>query len=148
MKVRFLSFGKKKNWDIKLKDQRWSFCVPSLILLTDFLNVFDFWWTNFSFPALFGTLPYCTSEKTFWRNILQECFDKLWRYERNVFRQTVSLKFFKGCLPQILLGPFLKTLTHMTLCFGKFEKKSLISLILRPWKCLYIDFLSFPKESI
>ena len=24
-------------------------------------------------------------------------------------------KFFKGCLPQILLGPFLNTLSHMTL---------------------------------
>ena len=25
------------------------------------------------------------------------------------------LKFFKGCLPQILLGPVLNTLTHMIL---------------------------------
>ena len=25
------------------------------------------------------------------------------------------LKFFKGCLPQILLGPFLNILTHMTI---------------------------------
>ena len=24
-------------------------------------------------------------------------------------------KFFKGCLPQILLGPFLNTLSHMSL---------------------------------
>ena len=24
-----------------------------------------------------------------------------------------QVKFFKGCLPQILLGPFLNTLTHM-----------------------------------
>ena len=27
-------------------------------------------------------------------------------------KQTIPLKFFKGCLPQILLGPFLKTLSH------------------------------------
>ena len=27
---------------------------------------------------------------------------------------TISLQFSKGCLPQILLGPFLNTLTQMT----------------------------------
>ena len=34
-------------------------------------------------------------------------------------RQTISLhlKFFKGCLPQILLDPFLNTLTHTCVCF-------------------------------
>ena len=26
-----------------------------------------------------------------------------------------QLKFYKGCLPQILLGPFLKTLTHVSI---------------------------------
>ena len=25
----------------------------------------------------------------------------------------MDLKFFKGCLPQILIGPFLNTLTHI-----------------------------------
>ena len=29
-------------------------------------------------------------------------------------------KFFKGCLPQILLGPFLNTLSHITLHKNKF----------------------------
>ena len=28
-------------------------------------------------------------------------------------KQTISLQFFEGCLPQILLGPFLNTLSHM-----------------------------------
>ena len=32
-------------------------------------------------------------------------------------------KFFKGCLPQILLGPFLNTCTQMTLAL-KISKKS------------------------
>ena len=27
--------------------------------------------------------------------------------------RTYHFKFFKGCLPQILLGPFLNTLSHM-----------------------------------
>ena len=29
-------------------------------------------------------------------------------------RRPYHFKFFKGCLPQILLGPFLNTLTHIT----------------------------------
>ena len=35
-------------------------------------------------------------------------------------QQTISLhfKFFKGCLPQILLGPFLKTLIHLIFRFS------------------------------
>ena len=44
-------------------------------------------------------------------------------YVRNVFRFSMAIflspnckrKFFKGCLPQILLGPFLNTLSHMWL---------------------------------
>ena len=30
-----------------------------------------------------------------------------------------SFKFFKGCLPQILLGPFLNTLSHLYLSCSK-----------------------------
>ena len=30
-------------------------------------------------------------------------------------KQTIPLQIFKGCLPQILLGPFLNTLTHLVL---------------------------------
>ena len=30
-------------------------------------------------------------------------------------RRTYHFKFFKGCLPQILLGPFLNTLSQMSL---------------------------------
>ena len=30
-----------------------------------------------------------------------------------------QVKFFKGCLPQILLGPFLNTLSHMW-CVARF----------------------------
>ena len=29
-------------------------------------------------------------------------------------RQTISFKFFKGCLPQILVGLFLNTLPHLS----------------------------------
>ena len=31
-----------------------------------------------------------------------------------------QVKFFKGCLPQILLGPFLNTLSHLSIDFSFF----------------------------
>ena len=36
------------------------------------------------------------------------------RHER-VVRQTISFQIFEGCLLQILLGPFLNTLSHVDL---------------------------------
>ena len=39
-----------------------------------------------------------------------------------VFKQTISLQIFKGCLPQKLLGPFLNTLSHLKLSPGHSEK--------------------------
>ena len=42
-------------------------------------------------------------------------------------KQTISLhfKFFKDCLPQILLGPFLNTLTQVIICISKSAIKTL-----------------------
>ena len=37
---------------------------------------------------------------------------KLKRY--GLLKQTIFLQIFKGCLPQILLGPFLNNLSHMS----------------------------------
>ena len=34
---------------------------------------------------------------------------------RQPLKQTMPLQFFKGCLPQVLLGPFLNTLTYLCL---------------------------------
>ena len=50
-----------------------------------------------------------------------------------LLRQTISLQIFKGCLPQVLLGPFLSTFTHICLtgckrcvfCSKYFENLSL-----------------------
>ena len=33
----------------------------------------------------------------------------------DLLKQTISLKFFKGCLPQILLGPLLNTFSQIIL---------------------------------
>ena len=33
--------------------------------------------------------------------------------------QQYYLKFFKGCLPQVLLGPFLNTLSHLVMKLGQ-----------------------------
>ena len=39
--------------------------------------------------------------------------------------QGIQVKFFKGCLPQILLGPFLNTLTQVNLRLLKiFESRT------------------------
>ena len=37
---------------------------------------------------------------------------------RTCLSRPYHFKFFKGCLPQILLGPFLNTLTHVFPCSG------------------------------
>ena len=39
----------------------------------------------------------------------------LCKYESKYSRME-QVKFFKGCLPQVLLGPFLNTLPHMYIC--------------------------------
>ena len=36
-------------------------------------------------------------------------FEEVW----SAFSRSYPFKFFKGCLPQILLGPFLNTLSHI-----------------------------------
>ena len=35
-------------------------------------------------------------------------------------KQTISLQFFKGCVPQILLAPFLNTLTQLLIFFREY----------------------------
>ena len=42
-------------------------------------------------------------------------FEKLW-IDMISLGRPYHFKFFKGCLPRILLGPFLYTLTHMFAC--------------------------------
>ena len=64
-----------------------------------------------------------------------------------LLRKTISLQFFKGCLPQILFGPFLNTLTHISLK----EKHNLIQVKLQKanicWKsaiklvCRYMCYI-------
>ena len=44
-------------------------------------------------------------------NLWRTTFEKLERYGQ--LKQTISLQIFKGCLPQILLGLFFNTLTHI-----------------------------------
>ena len=40
---------------------------------------------------------------------------KLWKIDfKKPYHRPYHFKFFKGCLPQVLLGPFLKSLTHLS----------------------------------
>ena len=41
---------------------------------------------------------------------VEDSFQKIWR------------EFFKGCLPQILLDPFLNTLSYLTLSINPFSR--------------------------
>ena len=43
--------------------------------------------------------------------IVEDSLLKIWR-DIVYFSQTISLQIFKGCLPQILLGPFLSALSQ------------------------------------
>ena len=40
-----------------------------------------------------------------------------------LLNQTSPFRFFKGCLPQILLGPLLNTLSHVINCFVSYLEK-------------------------
>ena len=60
-------------------------------------------------------------------------------------KQTISFKFLKGCLPQILLGPFLNTLSHMILPRAEhkenmklFENSEIISKHLQKFFSMFI----------
>ena len=43
-------------------------------------------------------------------NLWKTAFKKLNGY--GLLKQTISVQIFKGCFPQILLGPFLNILSH------------------------------------
>ena len=58
-------------------------------------------------------------------------------------KQTISFKFFKGCLLQILLGPLLNPLSHMT--FRNLQFKLCIQLLLSVKKCKCIGSVKIMK---
>ena len=71
-------------------------------------------WSTYSYLFL-----YRQERRTILRryyNILAACLEtyeaKYWRMDQ-VRSRPYPFKFFKGCLPQILLGPLLNTLSHM-----------------------------------
>ena len=43
----------------------------------------------------------------------------------DLLKQSITLQLFKGCLPQILLGPFLNTLSHPYLLPFKIKGREL-----------------------
>ena len=47
----------------------------------------------------------------FWKTAFKK-FEGAW----SALSKPHPLKFFKGCLPQSLLGPFLNTLSHLMVC--------------------------------
>ena len=49
-----------------------------------------------------------------------------------LIKQTILFKFFKGCLPQILLGPFLNTLSHIKYVIQRSEGTNICLTHFRP----------------
>ena len=45
-------------------------------------------------------------------------WDKVFKNGPSKMKQTIPLQIFKDCLPQILLGPFLNTFSHIILSLG------------------------------
>ena len=48
--------------------------------------------------------------------LVEDSLQKFWS-DYGLLKQTVSLKFFKGCLSQISLGPFLNTLSYISFIY-------------------------------
>ena len=65
--------------------------------------------------------------------------DSLWKIWSNLvyLSRPYHFKFFKGCLPQILLGPFLNTLTHIFLHLTKVVIIEFIASENNQWFILY-----------
>ena len=63
-------------------------------------------------------------------------------------KQTISLQFFKGCLPQIVLGPFLNTLTYMYFLIFQPEHKLNLCLNLYESQPIYAYKLYAYKKSV
>ena len=60
---------------------------------------------------------------------VEDSLYKIWR-DTVFLSRPYPFKFFKGCLPQILLGPFVNTLSQML--FGKFVRPN--NEMPRSWK--------------
>ena len=58
-------------------------------------------------------------------------------------RQTISLQMFKGCFPQILLGPFLNTLIQIYLWSAPFILKN-FDTVRRVGPCLNREYVIVP----
>ena len=50
------------------------------------------------------------TKQNLWKTTFKK-FEGVW----SACSKPYPFKFFKGCLPQILLGPFLNTLSHMSI---------------------------------
>ena len=60
-------------------------------------------------------------------------------------------RFFKGCYPQILLGPFLNTLTHLKLLWIDMKKFTLVAIkLILTFPCIFVleSFLSSMHKKV
>ena len=69
----------------------------------------------FSFPfATFFFMVWKAVLKYIWDKVFKSGLSKFRGKKNSLIKRTIFLQFFKGCLPQILLGPFLNALSYLT----------------------------------
>ena len=134
-KIKTIENVTKSGWKSTIKKNRlerisrWCLlCLKEIYAL--FLYLYDWFWTGsltlqLTLDHLFfiwskHCLPvdskYCHAHEILFKNGpskisgSQSLKNLKWTIS---LKQTISLQFFKGCLPQILLGPFLNTFYHM-----------------------------------
>ena len=89
---------------IKLYKNQSNCCSPSTSNMHDNLEMFEWQF-------------YCIWKQSWSRNFLSPDNRRLWVKVHIWDSRLYPIKFFKGCLPQILLGPFWNTLFQMQFQF-------------------------------
>ena len=109
-----------------------------------FVNSFNLWNSKIRFwMQIITNIVSGKSLKIVWEMLVNFIWDKKIKMDQIKFvddsLQRIWPQFFKGCLPQILLGPFLNILSHTTLygvplyCNDKQGKLYLFKVFLKIW---------------
>ena len=90
---------------------------------------------------------FCKLFEIFLNNHSVKYYGRVFQEKSNKIGRPYPFKFFKGCLPQILLGPFLNTLSHLIfqMHFSLFNMSYWGLHYSFLFRCIYWDFCVFWK---
>ena len=99
----------------------WGICIDLILIFCIYLTfIVKLLLSNIIVPHSVVADP--NTETDIWNKLFKNGSSKLCRWQplnnlkgNDLVKQTISIQFFKGCLPQILLGPFFNTLSHLIL---------------------------------